>query len=637
MIAAPRPALVRIALTACLAAAAALGAAGPAHAAIAWTPCATAGYDCARVDVPLDRSGAVPGTVSLAVTRARAQSDPTNTAVVALAGGPGQAALPLTQDFAQVLAPAIADRDLLVFDQRGTGASGELACSSLAGATSLLKAVSGCAAELGAARGSYRTADSVEDLEAIRAAAGYDKLVLFGVSYGTKVAEAYAAAHPDHVAALVLDSVVLPEGPDPFARSSLATAPRVLSDLCAHAACRRATPDVRGDLRRLAATLRRASLRGHVITGTGHRAAYKMGQSQLVDILLAGDLNPTLRAELPGSMRAALRGDSAPLLRLSVRSEGLTTGDAASSSSGGDSDALYLATVCEEVPFPWGRADTPTTRAAEALGAANHIPRSQLGPFSPMAALQGGPIPFCLGWPDASPAPASPAPLPAVRTLVLDGQMDLRTPYEDAAGLAARIPGASIVEVPFTGHSVLSSDGSSCARTALATFFAGGSPGACPATENPYSPTPRPPTHLGAMHAVGAGGRVGRTVAAVTATATDARRQIIGDALALGRAPKHVGGLRAGRATVTGLTGYRLERYQYVPGVAVSGTVPFHGVAKLTVHGGGAAAGRLLITSSGAVSGTLAGHHVRISAASSASADGLPTLREALARPRLAR
>ena len=39
--------------------------------------------------------------------------------------------------------------------------------------------------------------------------------------------------------------------------------------------------------------------------------------------LLAGDLNPTLRAELPGAMRAALRGDRTPILRLRARAAGL--------------------------------------------------------------------------------------------------------------------------------------------------------------------------------------------------------------------------------------------------------------------------------------------------------------------------
>src|SRR3954471_7804848 len=315
---------------------------------IAWAPCSTAGYQCGHLDVPLNRAGAVPGTVSLAAQRVQATSNPSRVAVVPLAGGPGQAALPRAQTFAAVLQPALANRDLLLFDQRGTGSSGRLDCQSLHERGTVVKLSAACANELGAGRGSYRTSDTVEDIEALRVAGGYDKLVLFGVSYGTKVAEDYAAAHPDHVEALVLDSVVLPEGPDPFQKSTLTGSTRVLRELCAGQACQGATDNVTRDLRNLAAKLRRASLRGKVVLSSAKRVSLAMGQSDLLAILLAGDLNPTLRAELPGSMRAALRGDAAPLLRLAVRSEGLTTGlqvrraAAGHQSAGADSDALFL-------------------------------------------------------------------------------------------------------------------------------------------------------------------------------------------------------------------------------------------------------------------------------------------------------
>ena len=602
-----------------------------ARAEIPWAACPTAGYDCAHVDVPLDRTGAVAGTVSLAVTRVRAQINPTNSAVVALAGGPGQAALPLAQDFATALAPLVAQRDLLVFDQRGTGLSGALDCQALHQRASLIQTTGRCANELGAARAFYRTNDSVEDIEALRVAAGYDKLVLFGVSYGTKVAEAYAAAHPDHVAARVLDSVVLPEGPDPFQRSTLATAPRVLKDLCANHACASATPDVQGDLRRLAAQLRKKSLRGKVTLTSGRRVSYSMDQTGLLDILLAGDLNPTLRAELPGSMRAALRGDASPLLRLSVRSEGLTTG---LQTAGGDSDALFLATTCEEVPFEWTRTAGPDQRGGEITAAANRIPSAQLGPFSPRAALQGGPIPYCLGWPDANPvAPAAPGPLPQVPTLVLDGQMDLRTPFEDGSQIAARIPGASVVEVPYTGHSVIGSDQSTCAHDALAAFANGQPPGPCAASSNPFHPTPRPPTRLSRIRAASL---ARRTAIAAGRTVTDARRQMIGDAMAIGRLPARVAGLRGGNATVRSDGGLRLSKYQYIPGVVVSGTADKSGNAKVTIRGGGAASGTLSFTAGGAVKGRLNGRRIHF-AASSAVAAGLPSIQRVLAQPRLRR
>jgi pimeloyl-ACP methyl ester carboxylesterase len=613
---------------------------GTASAEIAWTACPTAGFQCAGFPVPLDRANVVPGTVGLSVQRVPAASNPNRVAVVPLAGGPGQAALPLAQTFAKVLKPAIADRDLLIFDQRGTGASGSLSCKALGRNGSVVKLAQSCAKELGPARGFYRTPDTVADIEALRVAGGYDKLVLVGVSYGTKVAEAYAATYPNNVEALVLDSVVLPEGPDPFQRSTLIDAPRVLRDLCAAKACKGATESVQRDLSRLAAKLRKSALRGRVVLPSGERTRLAMGQGDLLAILLAGDLNPTLRAELPGSMRAALRGDGAPLLRLAVRSEGLTTGLAQrlqSDTTSGDSDVLYIATMCEETPFPWTRAAGAEQRYQEITTAARAIPKAQLGPFSPAAAVQGSPIGLCLGWPNASPAPVPSPPLPAVRTLVLDGQMDLRTPFEDAAQIARRIPGATIVKVPFTGHSTLSSDASTnraCTKGALATFFAGGVPAACAPSENPYSPTRRPPTSLQRITATSASRR---TIIAAAATVTDAARQIIGDALALSALPKHVGGLRAGNATVNGDGSFKLNHYEYVPGVVVSGRVNTKRTATITIRGGGALSGKLTITAGGAVHGTLGGKKITIGSAAS-SRSSLPTVEQALDRlPLLAR
>jgi pimeloyl-ACP methyl ester carboxylesterase len=187
--------------------------------------------------------------VNLHATRVRAASNPGAVAVVALAGGPGQAAAPLAPDFSQVLAPALTTRDLLVFDQRGTGRSSALDCSALRRARTVDQLTASCARELGPARGLFTTQQTVEDLESLRIAAGYEKLVLHGVSYGTKVALAYAAAHPDRVESLVLDSVVLPEGPDAFQRSSLAASTRALSELCAGEACSAATASAARDPR----------------------------------------------------------------------------------------------------------------------------------------------------------------------------------------------------------------------------------------------------------------------------------------------------------------------------------------------------------------------------------------------------
>src|SRR5215470_2082303 len=216
----------------------------PAQAAIPFAPCTPAGFQCGQLPVPLDPSGAAAGTITLNVKRLPAASNPTNSAVIGLAGGPGQAAIPFAAKIATNIAPALATRDLVVFDQRGTGSSGELQCPGRS-------TPAGCARTIGPSRAFYRTAESVEDIEALRVAGGYSKLVLYGTSYGTKVAEAYAAKYPANVEALVLDSVVLPNGPDVFDRSTLKRVGPALRTLCGATRCRGISGDPRGDLAKL--------------------------------------------------------------------------------------------------------------------------------------------------------------------------------------------------------------------------------------------------------------------------------------------------------------------------------------------------------------------------------------------------
>jgi pimeloyl-ACP methyl ester carboxylesterase len=100
---------------------------------------------------------------------------------------------------------------LVAVDGRGTGGSGPLRCPMLLPAHLEATAPAAeCAKALGPRRDFYGTADHAEDLEAVRAALGYDSVALYGVSYGTELALAYALAHPGRVDRLLLDSVSLP-------------------------------------------------------------------------------------------------------------------------------------------------------------------------------------------------------------------------------------------------------------------------------------------------------------------------------------------------------------------------------------------------------------------------------------------
>src|SRR4029077_19679333 len=164
--------------------------------------------------------------------------------------------------------PARGTRDLVMFDQRGTGESGPLSCPALnsragaVGISTVGKLFERCALQLGPTRGQYTTQTSVEDIEAIRQALGYEKLVLYGVSYGTKVALEYAARYPQNVSELVLDSVEPTDGPDPFSLDTLAAMNPVLAELCSEAACRGITATPLADIAHLAQILHAHSLRG---------------------------------------------------------------------------------------------------------------------------------------------------------------------------------------------------------------------------------------------------------------------------------------------------------------------------------------------------------------------------------------
>ena len=153
---------------------------------------------------------------------------------------------------------------------------------------------------------------------------------------------------------------------------------------------------------------------------------------------------------------------------------------------------------------------SPTYLALHALPAADFYP------FDASTALQSSLVPFCAFWPDASAAPAPPPPLPGVPTLILAGEQDLRTPAAGAERVQASIPGAQLLVVPYTGHSVLGSDFSGCAEAAVSAFFSGRAVQPCPSAQNLFAPTPISPTRLAFLRPPhGLGGKPGRTLTAV--------------------------------------------------------------------------------------------------------------------------
>ena len=396
---------------------------------------------------------------------------------------------------------------------------------------------------------------------------------------------------------------------------------RVLSELCAGGACNGISGNPAGDLASRVRSLARKPLRGLLTSARGVRQRVEILRSDLFDVMLTGDLNPTLRAELPGALTSARRGDSAPLIRLVARSAGVIS--LARQASGSEfSDAVFAATLCEEGNFPWNRGASASGRAQEINAAAHAAGESAFKPFDSSTALETEMISLCLGWPTATPGFTPAGPLPDVPTLVIDGNTDVRTPLEDAATVKSLIPSAQLLSVPYTGHSALASDLSTeqCGLRAVGEFFAAQPVTPCSPSANPFSPTPVAPTSFKRLKPTGRSGKVGRTITAALQTAQDMRRQVIGDALQAGQLPSRAGGLRGGRVVVRNET-LMLFDVVYVAGVKVSGSVPLNslGRQRLTVGGAKVAKGKITVTPT-TITGYLGGRKISLTAGAAAAA-----------------
>jgi pimeloyl-ACP methyl ester carboxylesterase len=576
-------------------------------------------FECTSVRVPLDRSGRVRGTIGLHVQRL-ISSRRHRRALMFFAGGPGQAATPFAGEVADEVARSARRHQFVVFDQRGTGRSGALDCPLLqrlgdvSGASRAFAAgVGDCGSRLGARRAFYGTTATLADIESVRRAIRADKLTLYGVSYGTYVAERYALAHPTRVDRLVLDSVVPPAGVDDFQLSTFAAAPRVLRALCARRACRSVTGNPVGDVAALVARLRTKPVRGVVITRQGSRRPAALSTSDaLLDVLADGDLNDALRAGFPAAVRSALAGDAEPLLRLAAIGRSQPADRLAE-----QSDGLFVATTCSDTPLPWPPLSPLAGRATALRAAAAALAPRALAPFDSIAAMRDSIGQECLRWPPTGTTPpSSRGRLPNVPALLLAGQDDLRTPVEDAARVAATLPRARLVTLAGTGHDVEGSDNTGCVSRAVRNFLRGRQVRRCRRANGRSAITPIAPTTIDAVAPIGLSGRPGRTLRAVNGAIADAL--FAARALSAQDVRPVLGGLRGG--TLRAVTDMHdnpqrltILRYIYVPGVHVSGdlVVRRHVRGKLQIGGSAAARGWLRFHHDGTVSGRLGGRAVR--------------------------
>jgi pimeloyl-ACP methyl ester carboxylesterase len=590
---------------------------GKAHAATSLTPCPTkTGVQCGTVEVPLDRTGAVSGTISLHVEVLPASGLSRGTMFL-IAGGPGQGSAGafnlrpgFNRDLMRFMFPGYT---LVAFDNRGTGDSGVIRCPGLQTAVSPsaeedAALARDCAAIIGPQRVFYATRDHAEDIDAVRAALGVARIGLYGVSYGTKLAVAYALAHPSNVERILLDSVVVPTYPDPFDRNVLTQMPTTLRRFCAGGVCRAATADFGGDVVKLANRLEARPIRGKVIAPNGRVKTLRMNGEDVISLIIDADLSQGLAAEAPAAVHAALSGNTRPLLRLrelDLISNQLSAEDL--------SFGLYAATNCADGRFPWSPDTPPEARAAILQATVAGSPQGTFGLFGNWAARIGNAF-FCEQWPSpAGSTPLGPGPLPNVPMLALNGGFDMRTPTTNALAVVSQFPQGRLIEVPGVGHSVTGADASFCSQRAVREWTLG--------TLN--APTlascPRVPPIvkvLGAFPRTSSKPSVRSTLAVAAKTLREAEAawwQLTPSATTLR-------GLFGGKLVqLKKGDGFTLTRYALTPGVFITGKIAFADIGPpstykgtVKVSGPGAVAGTLKV-SKNTVSGRLGGRAIKAS------------------------
>ena len=276
-----------------------------------------------------------------------------------LVGGPGQAATEAGAPLAEALAAVRRRRDIVLVDQRGTGKSHPLGCESDSERplAELLSPRPGtdearaCRAALDADTTRYATPDAMEDLDDVRAALGYERINVWGGSYGTRAALVYLRAHPDRVRAVVLD------GSAPFAlrlplyvaRDAQRALDLSYADCERDAECQRRFPDARRRFTELLAGLGAAGTEArYVHPRSGQTESVHIDRQGLAGVVRNLLYVPELAGLLPLAVERASVGDFGAFI---AAADAFARGVSVSS-------GMFLSIVCAE--------DVPRFDAAEA-------------------------------------------------------------------------------------------------------------------------------------------------------------------------------------------------------------------------------------------------------------------------------
>jgi pimeloyl-ACP methyl ester carboxylesterase len=336
-------------------------------------------------------------------------------------GGPG---LPVTKNaefYASFGSAYRQRRDIVMVDQRGTGGSNPLHCPEFSSPEAAYHplypatVVRRCRQKLEANADltKYTTRDAVDDLDDVRAALGYDKIDLFGLSYGSTVALRYLATHPQRVRAAVLMGVAPPSATPPKGHATAGErALKLLFEQCRRDATCSAEYDPAADLERI--RLRLPSIPG--------APANEIFLEKLRSLMY----QPSGARRIPFIMNRAAAGDLAPFYK-ATRPQGSSL----------YADGMYLSVICSE--------GLPLMDVEAARNAAN---ATVFGDYRLRQQIQA-----CAEWPAGEVATDHLQPVRSdAPVLLISGELDPVTPPQWADDVAKTLPHSRHVVIPASGH-----------------------------------------------------------------------------------------------------------------------------------------------------------------------------------------
>ncbi|WP_189002790.1 alpha/beta fold hydrolase [Deinococcus roseus] len=172
-------------------------------------------FNCHQLSVPARHQDPAKGSYSLHILRIKSPFHSPGTPTIMLNGGPGGTLDGFLQMWLRpdLYNPAakpewmnafLQQGDVILYDQRGTGKSEpETSCQTVSSMEECIKAVQ----EKGVDVTTLTTVESAEDLEDLKLALG-GKINLYGLSYGTYLAQKHLKYHPDGIQKVVLQGVM---------------------------------------------------------------------------------------------------------------------------------------------------------------------------------------------------------------------------------------------------------------------------------------------------------------------------------------------------------------------------------------------------------------------------------------------